>query len=132
MSIYAERARYVPVERGFNIKRPSIEPTAFVAEMERAFAADAMRGFISLDQSQTLGTPYPAMTPFMLARYVRIRQGETLACALAPASARAGWVSAGQTGRRTRQIARAFCSLASRSRGQHLASPCSNTPDASG
>ena len=38
MSIYAERARYVPVEKGFNIKRPPIEPKAFVAEMTRAFA----------------------------------------------------------------------------------------------
>ena len=47
MSIYAERARYVPVEKGFNIKRPPIEPQAFTAEMSRAFADDAPTGFIA-------------------------------------------------------------------------------------
>jgi gentisate 1,2-dioxygenase len=83
MSIYADRARYVPVEKGFNISRPAIEPQAFVAEMIRAFAADTRTGFIPLDLSETLDTAYPATTPFMLARYARIRKGETLCCTLA-------------------------------------------------
>jgi gentisate 1,2-dioxygenase len=83
MSIYGERARYVPVEKGFNIQRPPIEPTAFIREMIRAFAEDATTGFIPLDLSETLGTAYAATTPFMLARYARIRKGETLACTLA-------------------------------------------------
>ncbi len=78
MSIYAERARYVPVEKGFNIKRPPIEPQAFVAEMEQAFADDAPTGFTPLDLSAALGTGYTATTPFMLARYARIRKGERL------------------------------------------------------
>jgi hypothetical protein len=51
MSIYARRARYVPVEKGFNIKRPPIEPRAFVAEMARAFADETATGFIPLDLS---------------------------------------------------------------------------------
>src|SRR5262245_36104212 len=80
MSIYAQRARYVPVERGFNIKRPPIEPRAFVAEMAHAFADDAPTGFVPLDLSPTLRTAYAATTPFMLARYARIRAGETLCC----------------------------------------------------
>jgi hypothetical protein len=80
MSVYAQRARYVPVEKGFNIKRPPIEPQAFAAEMHRAFAADTPTGFISLDLSETLGTPYAATTPFMLARYARVRKGEVLEC----------------------------------------------------
>lgn len=83
MSIYAARARYVPVEKGFNIKRPSIEPRAFVAEKELAFSADTPTQFIPLDLSETLGTDYAATTPFMLARYARVRAGETLACSLA-------------------------------------------------
>src|SRR6185436_2677522 len=83
MSIYAERARFVPVEKGFNIKRPPIEPRAFLAEKERAFAADTPTGFIPMDLSSTLGTGYAATTPFMLARYARVRAGEALACALA-------------------------------------------------
>ncbi len=82
MSIHASRARYVPVEKGFNIKRPPIEPRAFVPEMRRAFADETTTGFIPLDVSGTLGTSYAATTPFMLARYARIRKGETLACNL--------------------------------------------------
>lgn len=83
MSIYAERARFVPVEQGFNIARPALEPQAFVAEAARAFADGTPTGFIVLDLSSVLGTSRPATTPFMLARYARIRPGETLSCALA-------------------------------------------------
>ena len=83
MSVYTSRARYVPVEKGFNIKRPPVEPQAFVAEKERAFAADMPTGLIPLDLSATLGTDYPATTPFMLTRYARVRAGETLACSFA-------------------------------------------------
>lgn len=83
MSIHAQRARYVPVERGFNIARPPIEPQAFVAEMNCAFADDAPTGFTPLDLSAALGTAYAATTPFMLARYARVRTGERLACTLA-------------------------------------------------
>lgn len=83
MSIHAERARYVPVEQGFNIARPALEPQAFVAEATRAFAAGTPTGFIALDLSSVPGTGRPATTPFMLARYARIRRGETLSCTLA-------------------------------------------------
>ena len=83
MSIYAARARFVPVEKGFNIKRPPIEPRAFLAEKERAFAADTPTRFILLDLSATLGTEYAATTPLMLARYARVRAGEALTCTLA-------------------------------------------------
>ena len=83
MSIYAQRARYVPVEKGFNIKRPPLEPQAFTAEMARAFAHDAPTGFTRLDLSGALGTDYPATTPFMLARYARVRKGEQLDYAFA-------------------------------------------------
>jgi len=83
MSIHAERARYIPVEQGFNIKRTELEPQAFVADMTRAFADETPTGFVALDLSRTLGTSYAATTPFMLARYARVRQGERLACTLA-------------------------------------------------
>lgn len=83
MSIHAERARYVPVEKGFNIARPPLEPQAFAAEAARAFAEGTPTGFVTLDLSQALGTDHPATTPFMLARYARIRGGEQLACTLA-------------------------------------------------
>lgn len=83
VSIPADRARYVPVEQGFNIARPTIEPRAFVAEATRAFAAGTPTGFIALDLSPALGSVHAATTPFMLARYARIRRGECLACTLA-------------------------------------------------
>lgn len=83
MSIYTARARYVPVEKGFNIKRSPIEPRAFVEEKERAFADDTPTGFIVLDLSTMLGTDYAATTPFMLVRYARIRAGRSLPCTFA-------------------------------------------------
>lgn len=83
MSIQAKRARYVPVEKGFNIVRPALEPQAFVAEAARAFADATPTGFVPLDLSQVLGTDHAATTPFMLARYARIRRGERLTCTLA-------------------------------------------------
>jgi gentisate 1,2-dioxygenase len=78
MSVYAERARYVPVEKGFNIKRPPLAPQAFAAEMALAFADDTPTGFTPLDLSAALGTDYAATTPFMLTRYARVRKGERL------------------------------------------------------
>lgn len=83
MSIHADRARYVPVEQGFNIARPALEPQAFVAEAASAFAADRPTGFVPLDLSPALGIGHAATTPFMLARYARIRRGERLDCTLA-------------------------------------------------
>jgi len=85
MSIHAERARYIPVEQGFNIERPVLAPQAFVAEMRRTFADETPTGLVALDLSLILGTVYAATTPFMLARYARVRTGERLACTL-PAS----------------------------------------------
>ncbi len=83
MSIQAQRARFVPVEQGFNIVRPSLEPQAFEQQKARAFAADAPSGVVPLDLSSSLGTDYPATTPFMLARYVSVRAGAPLACTFA-------------------------------------------------
>ncbi|HEX2885150.1 hypothetical protein [Vineibacter terrae] len=83
MSIQAQRARYVPVEQGFNIVRPSIEPQAFEQQKACAFATDAATGIVPLDLSSSLGTDYPATTPFMLARYVSVRAGAHLTCTFA-------------------------------------------------
>jgi gentisate 1,2-dioxygenase len=82
MTVQAERARYIAVEQGFNIKRPAIEPQAFLAEKARVFADDMPTGFVPLDLSYVLSTDYAATTPFMLARYARVRRGERLDCCL--------------------------------------------------
>lgn len=78
MTMYVDRARFVAVEDGFNIKRPPIEPQAFVAERTKAFETETPSGFIPLDLSDTLGTDYEATTPFILTRYMRIRAGDTI------------------------------------------------------
>jgi len=83
MSIQAQRARYVPVEKGFNIARPGLEPQAFERQRAQAFAPGAPTGLVPLDLSAALGTAWPATTPFMLARYAVVRAGRPLACSLA-------------------------------------------------
>src|SRR5689334_9109009 len=83
MSIQAQRARYIPVEQGFNIVRPPLEPQAFEQHKAQAFAAGAPSGLVALDLSSSLGTGYPATTPFMLARYAVVRAGEPLTCTFA-------------------------------------------------
>ena len=78
MTIYAERARFMAVEQGFNIKRPPLEPRAFTEEPVRAFSRQEPTGTILLDLSDVLGTDYPPTTPFLLTRYVRMGAGEML------------------------------------------------------
>lgn len=78
MTASVDTGRFISVEDGFNIKRPDLPPRSFDAERDRALAADTPTGWIDLDMSAALGTPFPATTPLMLARYGRIRAGETL------------------------------------------------------
>jgi gentisate 1,2-dioxygenase len=72
------RARFVPVEEGFNIRRPALAPRAFLAERDLAFDTAGPSAAIPLDSSAALGTPQPATTPLLLASYLRIRPGEVL------------------------------------------------------
>ena len=76
---YVARGRFVSVEDGFNIQRAPLEPDTFAAECAAAFDPAAPTGQYLLDRSTVLGTAWPATTPIMLARYLRIRAGETLA-----------------------------------------------------
>jgi len=69
----AEAAGHIlPVEEGFNIKRPLLTPRRFEAEKQTAFAPTGPSAVIDLDCSATLGTDWPATTPTMLASYVRL------------------------------------------------------------
>lgn len=74
----AARARFVPLERGFNIHRTQLVPRAFLSERDAAFDMAASTATIPLDSSGTLGVPFPATTPFLLAAYLRLRAGEAL------------------------------------------------------
>lgn len=73
---YAARARFLSVEEGFDIARPALEPRSFEEECARAVDPDQPSGFIALDQSAVLQTPFPATTPLMLAGFLRIWPGD--------------------------------------------------------
>lgn len=77
-SLYEQRARYVCNENGFAFSYPSVPVRQFTAEYERAADPGEPTGTILLDASDALGTAYPATTPTLLCRYVRLRAGERL------------------------------------------------------
>ncbi|HEV8675428.1 MAG TPA: cupin domain-containing protein [Methylomirabilota bacterium] len=82
-SRYAANARYLSSLDGFDIKRPPVPAQVFRAERARALGRDTPTGLIALDLSARLELDFPATTPLILARYARIRSGETLATAFA-------------------------------------------------
>ena len=73
------RSKLYDPDNFFAFGWPAIPRRQFVAERDRALAGDAPSGEIALDASDALETPYPATTPLLLARYLRVRAGETLA-----------------------------------------------------
>jgi len=75
---YTKRAKYYDSIDGFNIKRTPVPAHVFRAERDRACDPAAPTGIVPLDLATTLGTPTPATTPLILARYVRIRAGESI------------------------------------------------------
>lgn len=77
-SSYEQRARYVCNENGFAFSYPAVPVRQFRAEYERAVHADQPTGVIVLDASDALGSAYPATTPTLLCRYIRLRAGERL------------------------------------------------------
>jgi gentisate 1,2-dioxygenase len=72
------RARYHTSENPFTFRWPAVPVRQFLAERDRAFDPAAPTGAIALDASGDLGTAYPATTPTLLARYLRIRAGQQL------------------------------------------------------
>jgi gentisate 1,2-dioxygenase len=81
-SPYAGRARYFVNENGFSYSLPPVPARQFLAERDRAFDPKTPTGTIALDASDALKTSYPATTPALLCRYLRIRAGEELRTAL--------------------------------------------------
>ena len=77
-SVYAARGRYLTPTNSFGDKLPAVPAAIFTVERDRAFDPDCPTGPIPLDISDRLASPTPATTPLLLARYVRIRAGETL------------------------------------------------------
>jgi gentisate 1,2-dioxygenase len=77
-SAAATRARFFNSGNAFNIKLPAVPAAGFGTALEIAGHPDAPTGLTDCDQSAALGCAFPATTPLMLARYARIRAGETL------------------------------------------------------
>ena len=80
---YVRRARYLTNENGFAFSWPAVPAHQFLAERDRAFDAGTPTGLIPLDISTELCTGYPATTPTLLCRYVKIRAKEQLRAAFA-------------------------------------------------
>ena len=77
------RAIYHTAENGFAFAWPAVRVHQFLAERDLAFDGKTPMGDILLDISGDLGTPYPATTPTLLLRYLKIRAGERLRTAFA-------------------------------------------------
>jgi gentisate 1,2-dioxygenase len=77
-AVYAQRARYVCNENGFDFSYPPVPTRQFLAEREQAFDEHAASGLVELDASDALGTAYAATTPSLLCRYIKVRAGERL------------------------------------------------------
>lgn len=73
---YEQRARYLSNENGFAFSYPPVPAHQFLAEHERATDPAAPTGAILLDVSHVLSTAYPATTPTLLCRYIRLRADE--------------------------------------------------------
>ena len=72
------RARFFNAGNAFNIVLDPVPDMVFNTEIDDAMAADAKTGFLICDNAQVLGTPTPATSPLLLARYARINSGNTL------------------------------------------------------
>ena len=72
------RGRFFDPGNGFNVQLAPVPDHLFTAEPAAALNPDAPTGLIACDISQQLTCPFPATTPLVLARYARIRAGETL------------------------------------------------------
>jgi gentisate 1,2-dioxygenase len=88
------RALYFNTGNAFNVQLPSVPDESFTAEPAKALNRDTPTGLIACDRSKELGCAFPATTPLVLARYARIRAGETLTTDFA-ASGVIGYVIAG-------------------------------------
>ncbi|MGI9335143.1 MAG: cupin domain-containing protein [Gammaproteobacteria bacterium] len=73
------RARYFSSAHAFNLAFSPVPRGQFIAEHERAFAADGATQTIAMDQSHAMALEQQATTPLILSRYLRINAGEQLA-----------------------------------------------------
>ena len=75
---WRERARYFNPGEAFSQVLSPVPSIAFTHERDRAFAAATPTSLIDMDLSATLNTTYPATTPLVMSRYLRVRASEHL------------------------------------------------------
>jgi len=80
---FQQRAIYSDSENFFSWSWGEVPRHQFVAERERAYDGDGPSALIPLDISDALQSDFPATTPSILARYVKLRAGEALSHAFA-------------------------------------------------
>ena len=75
---FQQRARYHLAINGFAFEFPPVPIRQFLRERDVAFDPQTATGPIALDASDALATPYPATTPTILCRYLKIRASDGL------------------------------------------------------
>lgn len=73
-----QATRFVERDNYYLQAQPDFAAHAFIDEMRTAFDPQSPTGFTLLDYRAALDCEWPATTPVMLARYARLRPGETL------------------------------------------------------
>ena len=72
------RALYFNTGNAFNLHWPPVPDRSFVDEPARALDPATPTGLIACDRGAEMGCAFAATTPLVLARYARIRRGESL------------------------------------------------------
>lgn len=73
------RARFFNSGNAFNVILPEVPNAVFADEPRRALDPATPTGVIRCDASDEMQCGFPATSPFLLARYVRVNAGESLA-----------------------------------------------------
>jgi gentisate 1,2-dioxygenase len=81
-TLFTERARYFDSSNAFALKSPPVPCHQFLAERDRALDPATGTAIIPLDLSERMEIDFPATTPLILTRYLRIRAGDRLSTRL--------------------------------------------------
>jgi gentisate 1,2-dioxygenase len=81
-TVFTERARYFDSGNAFALNYPPVPCHQFLAERDKALDPATGTAIIPLDLGDRLESEFPATTPLILTRYLRIRTGDRLSTRL--------------------------------------------------
>jgi gentisate 1,2-dioxygenase len=81
-TLFTERARYFDSGNAFALRYPPVPCHQFLAERDRALDPATGTAIIPLDLSEPMEIDFPATTPLILTRYLRLRAGDRLSTRL--------------------------------------------------